>query len=362
MKTQALGWTVLTASLLAAAVVSPRGASAQEDRPRCRFFCGISIENVAYLGDSQNAVIDGGIVAEQLKNGDFWVTHRSAGHEVIRFNGSGEYLGTFGTFGQGPEEYLRIGGIVADGENVWIVDDGNQRLSVLDSLGASISRRPARFQTSTRQLRRHPDGDLVFSGSVRSPDRVGYSLHKWDPDNGSFAWSGAPVDGPITGSAATVAVAVADDGTIYAAPYLDTYTITHFGRDGEVISTVSPNRKWHSDWQVEPDQGEPDGRPRPARPTARIFALHVIEDRLVVLGATGDSDWPSSRPSGYLDGGRLYDSVVDVYDRHTLELIASRTWDLEREFLVGFTATGLIYSWRTGEAFDHVGIWRIKVR
>jgi energy-coupling factor transporter ATP-binding protein EcfA2 len=69
-------------------------------------------------------------------NGDFWLTD-IANKTVSKFDSSGKYIGTYGSYGSGNGQFLNgIAGVATD-ENghVWIVDSGNSRVEGFNSDG-----------------------------------------------------------------------------------------------------------------------------------------------------------------------------------------------------------------------------------
>jgi hypothetical protein len=56
------------------------------------------------------------------------------------------------------------------------------------------------------------------------------------------------------------------------------------------------------------------------------------------------------------------DSVIDVYDKHTGELIASGQFDLPREYLIGFLGEGKVVGRHAGELLDHLVVREIGRR
>lgn len=324
--------TLLLFSLLATPLA---GLGAQETRPRCRLLCGVDLDLVRYLGDADEAVVDGAPSVAESSAG-YVVAHRGLRTGVMRFSSTGEYLGTLGRAGQGPGEFQRISTVTLMGDEIWLWDIGNQRFVRMSLDGTLLGETSAGWATSTRWVVPLSDGTVVLNAHQPTPELVAHWVHRVDPVANEVVWSkGDDVEG-FLGLAEERVLAASTDGGVWVARSRYVYEIYHLSAEGERTMTITPTRDWFTDWAEEPEATTGVG-PGLLRPTSRIFGLYSSGDRLIVIGATGDRDWSDASAGGFLNIGRRFDSVVEVFDTRSGELLSSRRFDLPGEMLVGFT-------------------------
>jgi len=126
-------------------------------------------------------------------------------------------------------------------------------------------------------------------------------------------------------------------GTIF------TYRFDLVRPDGSVLRTVQRNPEWFK------NDGYVDGEVTQFPPTPKIYGLRELPGGLLlVLLIVADSDWkpvgPRGLPIGEIQPNRMYDSVIEVVDVTTGEVMAFARYNQFLHFVYGST-----YLWATKE-------------
>jgi hypothetical protein len=311
-----------------------------------------------YLGDTEEGVVDGAPTVLEIWDG-YVVKHRGLPERLMVFSSEGSFVRFIGRPGQGPGEFASIASIAAGDDGlVWLLDEGNQRFVSVANDGEIGTEVPSRWGSVFRWMVPKADGTVIVNGHIPTTDLVARWVHRVRASDGELLWSVGDSEVGYTGLAAERVLAEDGAGGVWVAHSRREYEIYRLNEDGQRTMTISPNRAWFDEWAEEPSAISGDGAGL-LRPTSRIFGLRAFGDRLVVIGATPDPDWSDASDDGFLDIGRRFDTVIEVFDVADGSLVSSKTFDLKEEMLVGFTNEGHAIGWRTRRYFDQIGIWRV---
>jgi predicted membrane-bound mannosyltransferase/sugar lactone lactonase YvrE len=163
-------------------------------------------------------------------------------HRVQKFNASGEFLGTWGTFGQGTQQDTFYGprGITVDAQGrVYVVDTGNKRVVVFDSDGNYITQfgseglDPGQFDEPVG-IAIDAEGIVYVTDTwnqriqtfLPSSDGVAFTpLRQWDV----AAWYGQSLDNKPF-------IAVDNTGHVFVTDP-EGYRVIEYTTDGQLIQT-----------------------------------------------------------------------------------------------------------------------------
>lgn len=245
-----------------------------------------------------------------------------------------------GSVGQGPGQFLGVKSLAADYAGGRVVVLG-RRLTVLDTTF-----------TETATVR-EPDYLRAFR-IVRL--QGGFAIN-------SYAGGRAPIlvlDNHLT-IRATIGVMARDldsnqyvlasaaQGGLWAARAAYAYELHRYDSIGREMAVLTPQREWFTPWSIDPASPAQDIRQTPLHP--RVTGLHELPGgRLVVLVITADQVYSASKslptvPEGAAplspeEYSRYVDSVIEVIDATTGDLIASRRLD---DVYAGITPQGRIW-------------------
>lgn len=170
---------LLWVSLVAAVVVAPKLADAQEEKlvsniPACQG-CEIEVREIALI-DMDDPELPcftylAGVTSDRL--GRFYFSGCS-GDEIVVFDSNGEFLTTVGAAGQGPGELSRLRRIFADGDQLLAIGGRENRFDIEDFSFVEAHQRPVLGGIS--DYLRLDDETVVQVIDYPSPDRAGKPL------------------------------------------------------------------------------------------------------------------------------------------------------------------------------------------
>ncbi len=314
----------------------------------------------AVLGNASDGIVDYNVVIVPWQDG-FAVSHASSRSQVQLFGGDGAFRGMLGTEGQGPNEFLRIRGLAkTPNDNLVVLDSGNGRVAWLTPT-AEVAR------TAPIEWRGRPfvggvdvfeNGDLLINGGARGAELESV-LFRWDGER--TLWS-LPETQPAFQDVLRES-AIDRDGSVWMVRARHRLEIHHVSPDGVILKSFRPARPWFDDWREQaPAEPGADAHSGFWGPMAWVRDVFVQDDELWVLGTTGDARWRESRSGERQDVGLFMDSILDVYDKHSGELIAHGRFDLESEYLIAFLGPGQVVGRRVGELLDHLVVREIRRR
>lgn len=243
---------------------------------------------------------------------------------LVVFDMMGEFLMKIGGQGEGPGEFrMPFPPAVGPGDSVHVYDGIQRRLTVVDP-----DLRFARAQ----EFRYWPrlvleDGSYIVPEQIRTPDRIGFPLHRIAPDGEILLSFGtdAPQYRPDMPNLTQLSVGPAADGkAVWAAP-LGQYVLSKWNPfTGEELTRVEVTSSWFRE-SVRPSPPE-------ERPVPTIQTLWEAPDGLIwVLLHDADENWTpelfQERRHQVIDFEYLAlisDYVLEVVDPNDGSVIASR--------------------------------------
>lgn len=339
--------------------LSVGGVSCSEGPSRSRAG-DFELTPLVILGDSADGIIDQNVTIAEWR-GQYAVSHMSSPAQVQLFDSEGHFLKVIGQEGQGPQEFRSIRALLAapSGELV-VVDGGNGRVARLSADGEVLETFPIdwRGRPFIGGFDLFPNGDLLVNGMARGAGSDSHIL-RWDWEEP--IWS--ITEPESIGEDGLREAAIDDDGSVWVVRARHEFRIEHYSPSGALLKTFRPSRPWFDDWkEQEPEVPGTDAHSGFWGPMAWVRDVAVQGDELWVLAVTGDPRWREARSSGGIDMGLFGDSVIDVYDKHTGELIASGQFDLPREYLIAFLGKGKVVGHHAGELLDHLVVREIGRR
>ena len=280
--------------------------------------------------------------------------------EIVDVAHDGSMLGVTGRAGQGPGEYGMVRAIVSDAaDSLYVFDGRNLRMTVLGpsrELARTVALPAFEHDTPPVLL---PDGSWILNTSIYSADLVGYPLHRMTAEGRIVRSFGDVRDETrqdrVVGAGQIRRLARDRDGFIWAAHLLD-YRIDQFDDEGDLVATLSGVPWWESLSVSEARTG---------RPLGAVIGISVMSDgHLLLLSRVADPEW-AEHVTRYETGaysvddyGGYYDSVIDVIDPATGELIQSQVFD---EFILAFLDPATVAAVRpTVEGYEYIDIYRLS--
>lgn len=319
--------------------------------------CSFTVEHVTSLGDLSDPelIFEGEVPSVvRLSSGAFVAAPATSGWQLLVYDETGEYRESWGQEGDGPGEFRAISRIARlPGDSILVVDY-SRRITILDPSGAYVRSSQLDFMP----LMVKPMGSSRWVASTMSvpaaPERIGYPIHLYSAD-GTFQ-TALGGDMPVVQSrpSASQRVVVADEEGVWAGRP-DRYEIEYWSVSGEQLSVLDRVAEWFPDREVE---GAVNPRDEP--PSPYLVDLHVDQDGLLwTLSIMADASWAPSDGTGYSFAarqGRFYDTVVEVIDPASGELLASQRFDWSAW---SFTTDGLIVGFHEGEfGMLVIDLWR----
>ena len=310
------------------------------------------------IGDTGDGVVDAlAIVAEW--NGMYAVSHQSSQAQIQLFDLDGQYLRTIGQEGQGPEEFRSIRDLITTpAGDLLVIDGANARIARLSPDEEVVETYPIpwRPRWSVGGVDLFPDGSLLVNGFAlgAGPDAF---LHRWNW--GEVIWSVRERD-PIPNDNGAREAAIDQDGSIWAVRSRGRFRIDHYSAEGDLLASFSPQRDWFDDWQPEPPPQRSVERRERAQPTAWVRDVLVKGSELWVLALTGNPRWWDAGPKARVL--RYTDSVIDIYDTKTGELLSEARFHMPGQVLTTFLSDGRVLGFKIDDPVDYLVIWRVEAQ
>lgn len=303
--------------------------------------CTITALQVAVLGDEQDGIVGPNFVIARDDQGRYLVAIPQNPSRIQVFDSTGTHLATVGRRGQGPGEYSRVSRLAIIDGRIHVFDSPARRRTVLDSTFAVLRTSPIPGQPLS--LAAFPRDTLVVNTSIRTQDLLGFTLHVLAPDGRvvrSMGFSeGVRFDFRTSDFRQ---IAGASDREFWAA-HTTEYILEKWNLAGQRLGVIQVEADWLPGYVGNCCTVDPDEPPEPA-----LRSLRVDErGRLWVLGTVHDAQWHEAvveRAGGAYwvdDWDRFFDSIVDVIDPGSGELIARQRFD---EYFTKWAGPGLVAS------------------
>lgn len=238
------------------------------------------------------------------------------------YDWDGRQIASSRSYGGGPGEFIYPQPRLGPGDSIWIVDSGNQRVSVLERGGRAVTR-AFPLRGAIRDLIAVDSERVVIAGTLlpdgvptEDMDAATWSyLHIVDR-NGAVGRSFLPRRGRTVG----VGVVAAAGERIWLAkmhrPAVEVWSLS-----GEHVRTIDREIEWFEPWDSVGEGALEGLRSRP-----RVADVGVDgEGRLWLKTYIPLADRESVRSTG--DYNRVMDTLIEVVDSETGQLLAQRRFD-----------------------------------
>jgi hypothetical protein len=230
----------------------------------------------------------------------------------------------FGRAGGGPGEFRRaVFATVGPHDSVYIFDQGNARVTILDPDQRFVRSAPAPLHTYAL-LWAADENQLILNAHVADRSRIGLAFHSFDRV-GNEIRSFGPADSPSLpedpGTAVRKKSSIDPDGGLLAVTWFGPYDIERWTFAGELIGhyrIASPEHQY----QRPPHLTEMP----PPPPTTQAIARDG-DGRVWVVTRVADQHWKrgvkavlstAGREGGWtiddIDPGKYHDTLIDVFD------------------------------------------------
>jgi hypothetical protein len=344
----------------------PASATAQDvvrvpDSPACRA-CRIEAERIVRLGSATDPVTPDRVVSVAVDSRGYYYVAPAVGFaEIILYDAQGRFLRTLGRTGQGPGEFGHVLFLaIAPGDTLFAFDRALNRYSVFDAGHHHVRTVtvPGRPESAVLQ----PMGRMILHAILPTADRAGLPLHRVLASGDielSFG-STNPVVLPDRPTADLRKISLAGDSVVSARR--DRYDIELWTTDGKLIRTLERNPDWFRPWEVDGFHPPDEVRPQPF-----LRAIRADANRLWVLITVADANWKPSHPASRRERPlpppseyrRFYDTILEVIDVRSNQLLASRRFD---QFFDDLVASNLLIE-HTGDGLgnEFLDIWRVRL-
>jgi len=281
---------------------------------------------------------------------------------VAVYDSRGHLLRRFGGKGEGPGEHLGIDVLlVTRGDTIHTFDNTLRRHSVFSPAYQYVrsSSTPGQVFDAVELS----DGSLLLNADFPTPSSVGFPLHLLDSNGEVIRSFGADVPRYRADMMYDLprAIAAAQDGRVWTVPRLR-YEPWVWSLEGKVLE-VRRTPTWFPPQSSVGSGGR--GRTAPATPWVS-GVWHDGGENLWILLSVPDPNWtpPTPPANGRREGGppvdwdRRYDTIVEVINTRTGELLGSSRFD---ELLRNLRPGGYVAHHREdsdGEPF--VDIWQLS--
>lgn len=278
------------------------------------------------------------------------------------YDREGRQVGSHVRYGGGPGEFMFPVPAVGPGDSIWIVDPGNQRVSVLDP-GASALVRAFPLRGSISRVMAADSGRVVVAGTLLPEgvtreevdagewhylhvlDRTGRVMTSFHPRGYAGSAAGGMVGSRVVASAGD---------RIWVAkmhrPALEEWSLS-----GERLRRIDRELDWFEPWDSVGEAAVQGLRTRP-----RVSELGVDgEGRLWIKTYLPVADRETATSTA--DHNRVMDTLLEALDPETGELLAQRRFD--PAFISRVAGTDLWATVRQDSAgYVFVDIWRPSLR
>lgn len=328
------------------------------DPPRCST-CRITAERVATLGRSSDPELLREFPSVQVDGrGRFLVTGTIPRSHVMIYGRTGDFVRKWGREGSGPGEFRSVWRLLhLPGDSLVVVEQGNRRLTVLDSDGKYVRSFIVPFQPNDLDLL--PNGTWVVSGMSFTEERAGFPLHLMTSAGvirNSFGGDMPVLTGRPSSTQRMIASDPKRNGIWAGRP--DRYELELWTPNGERKRLLDRAAKWFPDREFE---GSRNKWQDPIHP--RLRDIYVDDAGLVwSIVALAKAGWkPTPENFGPLSTHwQNLDTMVEVIDPENGELVATQRF---RWIASAFTNNGFLVSYREdADGIMVLDIWRPKLQ
>jgi len=272
----------------------------------------VTVDSVFLDDPGSSPLGDIGFLVE-AENGDLLVADRIL-PRIRRFSQTGAMIAEYGLPGEGPEEMLRVSGIVETERGVAVADSRLARVTLLDDSLRYVDTEYPRPRPIGRAARFNPSTPLLVTATGERSSAVTKWGPGWTPDwSVSLPRTFAIWERPYWGGVTSLEVASSSELLVMAAStYYPLYVVDERGR---VIDSIASSPATFREIPVV-DRGHftgPSAMQRQREWLASfdvITGLNVIDDRLLVV----THGFMSSSATGMFE---RTDTRIDVYDLDT---------------------------------------------
>ncbi len=359
-------WSPTMLVLSAAALVGPISGQTTTIHPSASCHsCSVVMSPEVVLG-----AVDGPGIIESMystavrdSRGRYYVVGPYS--SVIKvFAAQGEYLTTIGRRGTGPGEYHGIGSVVVGPkDSLFVFDQELRRFTVLTP-DYEVARTVVLLLGPQQKTVRLGNGSFVTAVPIESPGLTGLPLHLLSPAGKRIRSFGAATgayraDIPYLDSRSIAA----EDSTHLWSAYLNQYEIQLIDvTTGATVRRLTRTVPWFASW-LKPMAS----RFLPEKPQPSLFGIRRDSHGLLwVIIEVADPRWrevvthPANQEEfGISDDQLYYDSVIEVIDPKTGDLLATRRFPEAISHFVADDAVGAVIEDASGVPMLHV--WRLKL-
>jgi hypothetical protein len=305
------------------------------------------------------------------------ITRTSAGSWVVTsfenpgrvslFSSTGRFVRTVGRTGDGPGEFRSATlATFGPGDSVWIFDSQLMRATVLDS-SLRYARSFRVVASPPLDLVVFPDSRIVIGAEYRTGERAGYPLHIIEP-SGSLSRSigtDAPAYHRGSPSVSRRSFWPASSTSIWTADIVR-YRIQQWSLAGAKLKEIVRNVDWFRPHTTFPYPADRASQP----PPPGVISVHQDSTGLLwTLVRVPDPRWKNAvgprqnvlgrTVTGVLDRDRYWDTLVEVLDPTTGNLVASLRVDVVLQRFVANRSAFHYYEDSVGE--PTIVIWRFSL-
>lgn len=323
--------------------------------------CDIIVRRTMRLGQSDG---DGAfasrpyVVARDSRGRFYVVTPETSGEVPFVFDSRGRFVQRLGRVGDGPGEYRNPISIMVRRDSVYVLDRQQGRLTVLAPswrYARSFQGPPGAWSAIALD-----SGGFVINGRVKNAQRIGIPYHRFDATGnylGSFGSRNERID-PRNNTIDNWWLTPGSHNSFWAVPYSHRYVIDHWSADGQLLRSLERRVPWFprfdSLWNITPEQ-----------PPYPIMMGSWSDDQglVWVLVGIGDRDWArglGTRQRGegggvyykHEDRQKIYDTLVEIIDPATGQLVTSRRLDGTLDVVIGSGLVGGVRETEDGVFLD----------
>lgn len=350
---------ILTATLVAAiATGQPGDLSAQGGAvmpiEACEERCGrITLTKVRELGgETRDPVLMHWRGVPTRLGGGGWITSETFERGVVAFyDSTGGYLRSIGREGGGPGEFRSTRDVQGPLGFVWIIDSGNQRVTVLGPAGQIVGAfRFSGFIGYTAPV----DSERVAVLGTLFSDRDGMSterIHILNNEGTILRSFGDPADEPVVLDARRIFLT--PHGTLVAT-HQESYAIQEWTLGGELLRVLGREVEWF--------ERDPGNRFAPHGPALLSSAVDSEGRMWVVLKRPGKPFRGRRMPRGFAARMELSGGVrIEIIDLDDARVIATQEVDLPYLFPVLPFEGQFVSPAEDGAGYIHFDLWEGNV-
>lgn len=338
--------------------------------------CRIVLDSVVVLDGRRAEHVGEPVALAHMSDGRVLLSPQFDMSLVAVFDQRGRFLGRLGRKGEGPGEFMGVGQIrVGRGDTVRIYDHWNPRVTVFSPELELVGTRKMTLPVGggTNGLVELPDGRLVTQRPFAIPEYAGFPVHLMSADGKILLSFGSEEENPgyRLGQERLMwhTIASASDDRVWVAP-TTRYSIGLWDLSGRMLAKLDRAPSWfppHPDSPFGIDYDNPNSPPHPG-----IIGLwQDSEGRLWTLTYVADEHYQEALGPVQGIGGELRavtneqrysDTMVEVLDPQSGELIASRRIDASLNMFAAISKTGRVAAYREDErGFPYVDVWDLRL-